>query len=60
MKKWMDEYSKASARLENIEKFFRWDHDANKMYLDYLQKQQQEAASKAAEEKARGLGQLRE
>jgi hypothetical protein len=53
MKKWMDEYSKASARLENIEKFFRWNPEANKMRLDYLREERQLEARKAAEQRAR-------
>jgi dTMP kinase len=53
MKKWMDAYSDAAARLEEINKFFRWNHEANKMHLDYLQEQRREEARKAAEQKAR-------
>lgn len=49
--KWMDAYSKLSARLEEIDKFFRWNHEANKMHLDYIQEQRQEAQRKAAEQK---------
>ena len=53
LKTWMDDYSKVSARLEHIEQFFRWDHEANKMYLDYVQQERQRAARQAEEHKAR-------
>jgi hypothetical protein len=45
------EHDKVRARLEDIEKFFRWDHEANKMYLNYVQEQRREAERKAAEQK---------
>lgn len=49
--KLVDSHSKLSTRLEEIEKFFRWNPEANKMHLDYLQEQRQEAQRKAAEQK---------
>lgn len=49
--KWMDAYSKLSARLKEIDKFFRWNYEANKMHLDYIQEQRQEAQRKTAEQK---------
>ena len=39
------------ARLEETEKFFRWNPEANQMHLDYIQEQRQEAQRKAAEKK---------
>ena len=48
---WYKEAEKASAQLENINKFFRWNPEANKMHLDYLQRERQEAERKAAEQK---------
>jgi hypothetical protein len=53
MLKWMREYEKAAAQMEEINKFFRWNHEANKMHLDYLQEQRQEAARKEQAQKAR-------
>jgi hypothetical protein len=53
MLKWMREYEKATTQMEEINKFFRWNHEANKMHLDYLQEQRQEAARKEQEQKAR-------
>ena len=49
--KWMDAYSNVSARLEQIDNFFRWDLDANKMFNDYRQERQHEAERKAVEQK---------
>ena len=49
--KWMEAHDNLSARLEGIEKFFRWNPEANKMHLDYLQERRQEAQQKAAEQK---------
>ena len=51
LKHWVKEYENTAARLENIEKFFRWNPEANKMHLDYLQEQRREAERKAAEQK---------
>lgn len=48
--RWMKDHSNLSARLEEIEKFFRWNPEANKMHLDYLQEQRQEAQRKATEQ----------
>lgn len=48
---WVKEYEKATARLENIEKFFRWNPEANKMHLDYVQEERREAERKVAEQK---------
>ena len=45
------ENDKARAQLEEYEKFFRWNPEANKMHLDYLQEQRQEAQRKATEQK---------
>ena len=39
------------ARLEETEKFFRWNPEADKMHRDYMQGQRQEAQRKAAEQK---------
>lgn len=39
------------ARLEETEKFFRWNPEANQMHLDYIQEQRQEDQRKAAEQK---------
>ena len=52
MKKWMDAYNKALARLEDIEKFFRWNPKANTMHMEYVQEQRQEEARKASEQRA--------
>lgn len=49
--RWVKDHSNLSARLEEIEKFFRWNPEANKMHLDYLQERRQEAQQKAAEQK---------
>lgn len=48
---WYKEAEKAWAQLENINKFFRWNPEANKMHLDYIQMERQEAQRKAAEQK---------
>ena len=45
------EQGKTLARLEEYEKFFRCNPEANKMHMDYLQEQRQEAQRKAAEQK---------
>lgn len=49
--KLMDENHNLSARLEEIEKFFRWNPEADKMHLDYRQEQRKEAERKAAEQR---------
>jgi len=46
-----DQHTKVRAQFENIEKFFRWNQEANKMYLDYLQQERERAAREAAEVK---------
>ena len=51
LKHWLKEYEKAAARLENIDKFFRWNPEANTMHLNYLSEQRQEELRKAAEQK---------
>ena len=51
LKKYMDAYSNASARLEEIDKFFRWNQDADRMHLEYRQEQIREKQRKAAEQK---------
>ena len=51
LKHWYKEYENAAARLEAIEKFFRWNPEANDMHLNYLSEQRKEAQRKAAEEK---------
>lgn len=51
MLKWMREYQKSATRMEEINKFFRWNPEANKMHLDYLQKERERAAQEAAEQK---------
>lgn len=48
---WYKEAEKASAQLESINKFFRWNPEANQMHLDYIQMERQEAQRKAAEQK---------
>jgi inner centromere protein len=48
---WMKENSKLSARMEEIEKFFRWNPEANTMHLEYLQAQRQAEQRRAAEQK---------
>ncbi|CAK7037969.1 MAG: hypothetical protein DELT_00651 [Desulfovibrio sp.] len=48
-----------SARLEETEKFFRWNPEANKMHMDYIQEQRQEAQRKAAEQKRQAEEQVR-
>ncbi|CAK7041343.1 MAG: hypothetical protein DELT_02839 [Desulfovibrio sp.] len=48
-----------SARLEETEKFFRWNPEANKMHIDYIQEQRQEAQRKAAEQKRQAEEQAR-
>lgn len=49
--KWMEAHGTLSARLEGIEKFFRWNPKADKMHLDYVHEQRQEAQRKATEQK---------
>jgi len=51
LKHWVTKCENADARLENIEKFFRWAPEANEMHLDYLSEQRKEALRKAAEQK---------
>lgn len=58
LKRYMDSHDTLVARLENIEKFFRWNPEANKMHLNYMQQERQEAERKAAEQ--RRLAQERE
>ena len=48
---WYKEAEKTSAQLEAIHKFFRWNQEANKMHLDYVQMEREEAQRKAAEQK---------
>lgn len=48
---WFKQAEKASAQLESINKFFRWNPEANQMHLDYIQMERQEAQRKAAEQK---------
>ena len=51
LKMYMDAHDKLSARVEQTERFFRWDQDANKSHLDYIQMERREAEKKAAEQK---------
>lgn len=51
LKHWLKEYENAAAHLENIEKFFRWNPEANTMHLNYLSEQRQEELRKVAEQK---------
>ncbi len=51
MLKWMKEYEKTSARLKNIERFFRWDHEANKLYQNYLRQEREQAEREEEEER---------
>ena len=51
LKHWYKEYENAAARLENIEKFFRWNPEANEMHLNYLSEQRKEAQRNVAEQK---------
>ena len=51
LKHWHKEYEKAAARLETIERFFRWNPEANEMHQTYLQEQRREAEREAAEQK---------
>ena len=48
---WMKQYETVAARLENIDKFFRWNPEANTMHQDYVQEQRRETERKAAEQK---------
>jgi hypothetical protein len=51
MIEWMNKYQKSVAQMEEINKFFRWNQEANKMHLDYLQQERERAAREAAEQK---------
>ena len=51
--KYMDTNQNLAARLEEFEKFLRWDTEANQRHLDYRQERQREAQQKAAEERQR-------
>ena len=51
----LKENDKARARLEEYEKFFRWNPEANQMHMDYVQERRQEAQRKAAEQKRMAL-----
>lgn len=53
LKKYMDANENLSARLEEFEKFLRWDTEANRRHLEYRQERQREAQQKAAEERQR-------
>ena len=55
----LKEQDKTLARLEEYEKFFRWNPEANKMHLDYLDERRQEAQRKAAEQKRQAEEQAR-
>jgi hypothetical protein len=55
----LKEQDKTLARLEEYEKFFRWNPEANKMHMDYLQERRQEAQRKAAEQKRQAEEQAR-
>ena len=50
-KKWMEAHERVSARLEETEKFFRWNTGANLMFDEYRMERQREAQQKAAEQK---------
>ena len=51
LKKLMDTNQKASAQLEEINRFFRWNQEADRMHLEYRQEQIRETQRKAAEQK---------
>lgn len=53
LKKYMDANENLTARLEEFEKFLRWDTEANRRHLEYRQERQREAQQKAAEERQR-------
>ena len=53
LKKYMDANENLAARLEEFEKFLRWDTEANRRHLEYRQERQREAQQKAAEERQR-------
>lgn len=53
LKKYMDANENLAARLEEFEKFLRWDTEANRRHLEYRQGRQREAQQKAAEERQR-------
>ena len=53
LKKYMDANENLTARLEEFEKFLRWDAEANRRHLEYRQERQREAQQKAAEERQR-------
>ena len=53
LKKYMDANENLAARLEEYEKFLRWDTEANRRHLEYRQERQREAQQKAAEERQR-------
>ena len=55
----LKEQDKTLARLEEYEKFFRWNPEANKMHMDYLDERRQEAQRKAAEQKRQAEEQAR-
>lgn len=48
---WRNETINLRFQLDEVEKFFRWNPEANKMHLEYLQEQRQEAQRKAVEQK---------
>ena len=48
---WYKQAEKTSAQLEHINKFFRWNQEANKMHQDYVQMEREEAQRKIAEQK---------
>ena len=51
LKKLMDTNQKVSARLEEIDKFFRWNQEADRMHLEYRQEQIRETQRKGTEQK---------
>ena len=55
----LKENDKARAQLEEYEKFFRWNPEANKMHMNYLDERRQEAQRKAAERKRQAEEQAR-
>ena len=55
----LKEQDKTLARLEEYEKFFRWNPEANKMHMNYLDERRQEAQRKAAERKRQAEEQAR-
>ena len=57
---WTKSYEKVAARLEAIEKFFRWNPEADRMHLEYEQGQRQEAQRKLAEQKRQAEEQARQ